>query len=191
MSPRTGLNLNTILKEAAQIANEDGIEALSITTLATKLKIKPPSLYNHVDSLHDLKKKLSTFGLQRLLEYLTRSVEGLHGDEAVVALSKAYITFARTEPGLYEMSLNAPDAKDVVMHQTGEKIIELVLKVLDSYQLSYEESIHVVRGLRSILHGFASLEQRGGFGLSLDVDVSINLLIETFLLGIHSKIRGK
>ncbi|WP_347439457.1 TetR-like C-terminal domain-containing protein [Fodinisporobacter ferrooxydans] len=40
--------------------------------------------------------------------------------------------------------------------------------------------------MRSMLHGFASLEQRGGFNLRLDVDRSLHLLIDAFLAGIHT-----
>jgi hypothetical protein len=38
-----------------------------------------------------------------------------------------------------------------------------------------------------VVHGFVSLEQKGGFGLSVDRDESFRLLIDTYLVGLHSK----
>ena len=47
----------------------------------------------------------------------------------------------------------------------------------------------MIRGFRSILHGFASIESSGGFGLPLDLDVSFKMLVDTFLAGVHAQIR--
>jgi hypothetical protein len=52
--------------------------------------------------------------------------------------------------------------------------------------MTEEAALHAIRGLRSVLHGFASLEQKGGFGLPLDLDVSFRLLVDAFLTGLHT-----
>ena len=41
--------------------------------------------------------------------------------------------------------------------------------------------MHVIRGLRSALHGFVDLEITGGFGLPEDVEASFALLVEVFV----------
>ncbi len=58
--------------------------------------------------------------------------------------------------------------------------------MLDAYNLQEEIAIHMVRGLRSILHGFTSIEQMGGFGMPLDINKSFSFLINTFIEGIHA-----
>ncbi len=40
-----------------------------------------------------------------------------------------------------------------------------------------------VRGLRSLVHGFATLELAGGFGLPLEMDESFHYLIQTLING--------
>jgi AcrR family transcriptional regulator len=186
MSPRIGLDLPTILQAAAEIADTHGIEAVTLASLAKKLKIRPPSLYNHVDGLHGLRKKLAVHGLEQLNSILTRAVIGRSGDDAVRALGEAYVSFARSHPGLYEATLLAPDLRDPDVQRAGSESVDLVVRVLNAYGLEDEAALHAVRGLRSILHGFASLEQRGGFGLPLDLDLSLRLLIDSFLAGIHT-----
>lgn len=185
MSPRIGLDLPTILQAAAEIADMQGIDEVTLASLASKLEIRSPSLYNHVNGLQGLRKKLAIHGLEQLHVVMTRAAVGRAGDDAVRALSEAYVAFARTHPGLYEATLRAPDPQDPEVQKAGAEIVDLVIRVLRAYDLEDEGALHAVRGLRSILHGFASLEQRGGFGLPLDLNVSLRLLIDTFLAGIH------
>ncbi|UFJ38887.1 WHG domain-containing protein [Brevibacillus humidisoli] len=186
MCPRIGLDVPTILQAAAEIADVHGVDAITLASLAKKLDVRPPSLYNHIDGLHGLRKKLSIYGLEQLYSIMTQVAVGRSGDEAVRALGEAYVTFARTHPGLYEAALVGPDLRDPDVQRAGNQIVDLLLRVLGAYDLGDEAALHVVRGLRSIFHGFASLEQQGGFQLRLDRDVSLRLLIDTYLAGIRS-----
>jgi hypothetical protein len=56
-----------------------------------------------------------------------------------------------------------------------------------SYGLQGAEAIHAIRGLRSVVHGFVSLEQAGGFGMAISLDDSFQRLIEIFLDGIAGR----
>jgi AcrR family transcriptional regulator len=186
MSPRVGLELQDILQKAAELADEKGIESVTLASVAKALNIRPPSLYNHVDGLKGLRNKLAVYGLNQLYDALTEATIGRAGDDAVHSLGSAYITFARSHPGLYEFSLHAPDPEEAELREVSKKILSLILMVLREYDLDEEASLHVVRGLRSIIHGFASLLEKEGFKLSLDVDTSFHLLLDTYLAGIRT-----
>jgi AcrR family transcriptional regulator len=183
MSPRIGLDSNTILKAAAEMVNEQGLEAVTLASLAKKLTVRSPSLYNHINGLEDLQKQLAIYGIDQLYRALIQSAVGRSGDEAIHAMSMAYVTFVRENPGIYEASLLFPS--DPEIQQAGTKIVELTLQILEHYQLSKEDAIHAVRGIRSILHGFSSLEQKGGFGLPLDLNDSLKRLIDSYLVGVN------
>ena len=43
-------------------------------------------------------------------------------------------------------------------------VLGVVLDVLASYGLRGDDALHAVRGLRSVIHGFATLETREGLG---------------------------
>ncbi|HWO77087.1 MAG TPA: WHG domain-containing protein [Bacillus sp. (in: firmicutes)] len=186
MSPRRGLDLKVILETAAEIANTEGVEAITLAALAKKLHIKPPSLYNHIDGLSGLQSKLAVFGLEQLLKELTKASVGRAGDEAVQSLAEAYVSFARKQPGLYQLTLKAPKEEDTDYHAVANELVELLFGIFRAYHLNDEAAIHAVRGIRSILHGYTTLEQKGGFGLSIDLDVSLRFMIDTFLAGIKS-----
>jgi AcrR family transcriptional regulator len=64
---------------------------------------------------------------------------------------------------------------------------EAVLAVLASYGLRGEDALHAARGLRSVVHGFATLEVSGGFGISLDPDESFDRLLRAFVAGLRHR----
>ncbi|MDH2428999.1 TetR-like C-terminal domain-containing protein [Sphaerisporangium sp. TRM90804] len=49
--------------------------------------------------------------------------------------------------------------------------------VLSGYKLDPADTVHALRLLRSLFHGFAVLEAAGGFQMDTDVDESFEWLI--------------
>ncbi|MEO2077914.1 MAG: TetR/AcrR family transcriptional regulator [Bacillus sp. (in: firmicutes)] len=183
--PKVALDIATILAAAGELADQQGMQEVSLANLAKKLNIRPPSLYNHFEGLPGLRKQLAIYGIERLYAEMADAAIGVSGTEAVLAVSRAYVNFARIHPGIYESTLLAPDPEDVEVQQAGAKIVELSVRVLKAYHLEGDRALHAVRGLRSILHGFSSLEQKGGFKLSLDLDASLLIIIQAFLAGME------
>ena len=186
--PKIGLDLLAILEAAGEIADQQGMQEVTLANLAKKLGIRPPSLYNHFDGLPGLRKKLAIHGIDRLYDVLADAAIGVSGTEAVLAISKAYVHFAREHPGIYEATLFAPDPEDEDVQQAGAKIVDLSVRVLRTYNLEVNLALHAVRGLRSILHGFSALEQKGGFKMALDLDESLTIILKAFLAGMRNEL---
>ncbi|WP_163536163.1 TetR/AcrR family transcriptional regulator [Gracilibacillus sp. YIM 98692] len=184
MSPRSGLNQQTVIKAAIEIANQENLQAVTIASLAKKLNVRSPSLYNHIDSLNSVFHHMAIYGLEELYDTMISSTQDQLGDEAIHSLSKAYIYFVRQHPGLYEATFIALKQGDSNIKYAADKIVRFVLKKLESYNFTYQEGIHIVRGLRSILHGFATIEQKEGFGIDIPTDESLTYILDTFLLGL-------
>ena len=51
MAKRAGINRDAVIRTAAKIADADGWDALTLARVAKKLRVRPPSLYNHVGGL--------------------------------------------------------------------------------------------------------------------------------------------
>lgn len=185
MSARPGLQRTVILQAAAELADTHGFQQVTLALLANKLGVRSPSLYNHINGLDGLRQLMAVYSIEQLIEAMTKAAVGRSGETAVRAISEAYLNYARSHPGLYEALLKAPDPEDTEVTEASEQLLELILQVLSSYQLEQEEALHVVRGLRSLLHGFASLEQSGGFGLPLDLNTSFDVLLTTYLSGLE------
>ncbi|WP_174728025.1 TetR/AcrR family transcriptional regulator [Mesobacillus harenae] len=182
---RRGLDQLAILQAAIEIIDRIGFRSLTMASLAQKLNIKTPSLYNHIESLDHLRNRLALHGLIKLRDRMTDAAVGSKGEEAILEIGQCYVEFVRLHPGLYEAAMAAgPDASSDIK-AAGEDIVNLLLKVLKPFNLNEVEALHTVRGLRSIVHGFSSLEQwGGGFNLTLDVNESLRHLLNTYLRGI-------
>jgi len=179
-----GLDHATVVEVAAKLVDEEGLEQLSLGRLAERLGVRTPSLYNHVTGLPGLKHDLALYCLRDLLDRLTRATIGKSRAEAIVAFAEAYRAYAREAPGRYALTLQAPAPSDREVQAIAQQILDVARAVLAPYRLSEEEAIHAIRGLRSMVHGFSSLEAAGGFGMPVDLDASFHWLINVFVAGL-------
>ncbi|TSB47621.1 TetR/AcrR family transcriptional regulator [Alkalicoccobacillus porphyridii] len=184
MSPRRGLTISDIVDSAGGIADQEGLHQLSIGAVAKDLNIKPPSLYNHVRGLDELHDLLAVHGCQRLYKNLYQATAGYNHDKALKQLCYAYIEFARVHPGQYEAASRSAHKGNPVLKEAQERVVEVVRDVLYQYGLEEERSVHLIRMLRSMLHGFVTLDSAKGFGMPYDLQDTLDIMIETFIQGI-------
>src|SRR5207245_4081387 len=187
MSHRAGLDQASVVEAAVKLIDEEGIEQLSLGRLAERLGVRTPSLYNHVAGLPGLKHDLALFCSRELLNRITRATIGKSRTEAIFALANAYRAYARETPGRYAFTLRAPDPGDQELQAMAQQLVDVLQAVLAPYRLSQQDAIHAIRGLRSIVHGFISLEVAGGFGMPVDLDASFHWLIDAFVAGLEQK----
>ena len=188
--PRAGLSRAAVVEVAGVLADEGGLENLSLVDLAGRLGIRKPSLYNHVAGIGDLRRELALAGLRELGRSLSRAAAGKAGEEGLFALAEAYRTFVKQRPGLYEATVRSyrlSDPDNAELAAAEEEAMEPVLAVLASCGIrGGDEAIHAARGLRSVAHGFATLEEAGGFGMSVDQDESFRRLARAYVTGLRS-----
>lgn len=178
--PRPGLSADAVIGAAMEIADSAGIESLTLSLLAKRLGVRPPSLYKHVAGLEDILQALSLRGLQEVNRRLQRATVGKSRDAALFALASAYWQFARDRPGLYAASLRIAKAREREIGAANDMLLATVLAVLSGYGISGNDMIHASRGLRTIIHGFVSLDASGAFRLKSDLDETFTRLLEAY-----------
>ncbi|MFN8474592.1 MAG: TetR-like C-terminal domain-containing protein [Anaerolineae bacterium] len=192
MSRRAGLDQQAVIEAAAELADRDGLDALTLAALAQRLGIRTPSLYNHVDGLPGVNRDLALLGLRELAACMGSAAIGKSGDEAVLAMAAAYRAFVREHPGVYAATVRSPrliDPNDRELQAAEAHLMEIVLAVLSAYGLEGQDGVRAARGLRSVIHGFATLEAGGGFAMPVDIDASFSWLMRVFLEGLRSVTR--
>ena len=190
MSPRAGLDTSVVVQAAADLVNAEGLEALSISRLAERLGVQAPSLYNHVRGLPGLRRELALMGHRILAERLAEAAVGRSGEDALLAVAEAYRAFIKENAGVYFAGLRASGTLETVdeeLRAAEERVLRIVMAIIASFGLQGEDGLHAVRGLRSLVHGFASLEIAGGFGLRLDLDESFHRLIQMLAAGLRQQ----
>lgn len=187
MSPRAQINLAKILETAIDICNEEGYEQLALASVSKRLGIKTPSLYNHIQGLPDLRQKIAYYGLQMLYDSILHSVIGHIGDDAIISASEAYIVFTNKHPGLYRSISKAPEPYELQFDALSNQLVQIFIKLFGAYDLTEEESIHAVRGLRSMLHGFSSIQMDLGFRMNYSQEDSLHFALGAFLNGLRNR----
>ena len=168
--PRVGLDSEAVVSAAEELADANGLEAVTLAALARQLGVRPPSLYAHIAGLADLRRRLAARGARRLAAAMQTAAAGRARGDALAGVADAYRSYARDHPGSYAALQRAPDPNDAEASAAGAEAVDVVLAVLRGYGLESDEAIHATRIIRAALHGFVSLEAVGGFGLPLDVD---------------------
>ncbi len=186
MPARKRIDRERVLEVSIALADEHGFNAVTLASVAEQLGIRIPSLYNHVSGLPGLRYELSLWGVRQLGESMRRSAVGKAGDDAIMSMADAYRDFARAHPGVYTATLRAATPDEPELAAASQELLDVVLAVLAPYGFSPDNRLHIVRGLRSVMHGFVDLEIAGGFGLALDRDESFRQLVALFVQGLHT-----
>ena len=182
--PRAGLSTGAVVGAAAELADAEGLDALTLARLAGAVGVRTPSLYNHVGSLDDVRRRIALLAVRELGDALRDAAVGRARDDALVALAHAYRAYARAHPGRYAATLRAPAAGDEELGAAAGRAVEVLLAVFVGYGIEGEDAIHAARAVRSALHGFVALETGGGFGLPVELDESFDRMVAALARGL-------
>jgi AcrR family transcriptional regulator len=181
---RRGLDHARVVDAAIAIADEDGLEAVTLARVAAALGVRSPSLYNHVDGRDGLIRGIAARATRELAVALRRAATGCSGLEAVEAVAQVQRDYARAHPGRYAATVGAPTPGDAEHEAAAADAVDVLTSVLGGSGLHGDDLIHAARALRSAVHGFAALEAAGGFGLAVDPDASFRRLVRAVATGL-------
>ena len=184
--PRAGLNTDRVVAEAAELADEVGLDQLTLAALATRLGVRQPSLYKHVASVDALQRLISMRGKAELAEVLGRAAIGRARDDALVAMAHAWRGWALEHPGRYQAAERGAAPGDAEHEEVSRRTIKVLEAVLDGYDLDGKDAVDAIRAYRSALHGFVSLEANYGFAFPESVDRSFDRLVHALVRALSS-----
>jgi AcrR family transcriptional regulator len=147
---RQPLNRERVLKAGLQLADEAGLESLSMRRLGQMLGVEAMSLYNHVASKEDLLDGLADIAI----EEIEVSSEGLAWKEAM----------RRRAISVHEMLVRHPWASSVIESRTNpsaarSRYPEQVVAILRRAGFSPEMALHAFFTLDSYIYGFVVQEE--------------------------------
>jgi len=178
------LNRTRVVEAAVDMADAVGrSSAVTLTALAESLDIRVPSLYNHVAGLEDLNQAMAIYGVQALISDLRQATVGRTGFEALLSVADGYRRYANQHPGIYPLTIRAPDPEEETLASLAEELLQMMLLLFSSLGIEDDEALHTIRGFRSMLHGFVSLEAAQGFKMALDREISYQSMVISYLRG--------
>ena len=188
--PRAGLGTASVTRAGAELADETGIDHLSMGVLAERLGVRTPSLYKHVDNVADLTHRIGVLAMDELADAVGAAIRGLAGKDALVAAAQAFRAFVKDHPGRYAAGNAArPTGPDDPLVPAAARLLDALGAVLHGYRLDADRHVDAMRTLRSSLHGFATLEQSGGFMIDTDIDDSFTWMVALIDQGLRAESR--
>ncbi|WP_353356774.1 TetR/AcrR family transcriptional regulator [Mycobacterium sp.] len=183
----TRLSRDSIVNAALTFLDREGWDALTINALAMQLGTKGPSLYNHVNSLEDLRRTVRMRVVGDIIEMLNTVGEGRTRDDAVTAMASAYRSYAHHHPGRYSAFTRMPlGGDDPEFTEATRAAAAPVISVLASYGLDGNNAFYAALEFWSAMHGFVLLEMTGAM-TGIDTDVVFTDMVMRLASGMERR----
>jgi AcrR family transcriptional regulator len=177
--PRAGLTAAAVTEAAATLIDEIGFDQLGMGLVAERLGIKTPSLYRHVTSQTDLAHRIAILAMNQCADAIRDAIQGRSGTEALTRGAQAMRTFVKDHHGRYAAANAArPTGPDDPLIDALNRVVDSWAAMLHGYHIDPDQQIHALRMLRTVLHGYATLEAAGGFQFATDIDDSFTWMID-------------
>ncbi|MFE2440398.1 TetR-like C-terminal domain-containing protein, partial [Streptomyces sp. NPDC059409] len=145
---------------------------------AERVGVRTPSLYTHVGGQDDLNRRIAALALNEAADAVGDAVRGYAGRDALAAAARAFRAFVLAHPGRYAATIGQePSGPEDPLATAGQRLLGAFTAVLRGYDIPEHDVNHALRLLRSLFHGFATLQAADGFQWSTDVDESFEWLI--------------
>ncbi|MDT5184480.1 MAG: hypothetical protein QOI29_2638 [Mycobacterium sp.] len=183
----TRLSRDSIVNAALTFLDREGWDALTINALAMQLGTKGPSLYNHVNSLEDLRRTVRMRVVGDIIEMLTTVADGRTRDDAVTAMASAYRSYAHHHPGRYSAFTRMPlGGDDPEFTEATRAAAAPVISVLGSYGLDGDNAFYAALEFWSAMHGFVLLEMTGAM-TGIDTDAVFTDMVMRLASGMERR----
>ncbi len=146
---RAPLTRESIIRAAVNLADEVGVDALSMRRLGAELGVEAMSLYGHIADKAAVLDGIAEFVLGEIyLNGLETDPVGMEWDDCLRAMARAFRRTAVAHPGSFPLVLTRPVGSSTALHVT-----RVVLGVFNDAGLSPTESVHAMRAFTALLTG--------------------------------------
>ena len=177
----------TIIQTAADIADKEGLQNVSLKVIAEALEIRTPSLYNHIKNLDELLREVAHNGMRSMNSRMVKAAIGHVGDKALKNIATEYLNYMIEHPGVYEIiqwaNWNGTEETAAIYNE----YISLLNAFIIPYNLEIESSRDVLNMITGFIHGYTTLQLRYAFSNPERVQHELYNAMDTLLLGVHQK----
>jgi AcrR family transcriptional regulator len=181
------LDRATLVRVAADVADRDGWDDLSLSQVAKEVGRHVTSLYAHVDGLDALRREVALLALEELADEVWRAALGRSRDEALVAIASVERAFARDHPGRHAAVMTFRRAGDDELRARGRRLAEPIRATFRSFGLDDHQVAVAHSVFSSALRGLVLAELTDTFTYhDLSLDAALDQLVTLFTTALSS-----
>jgi AcrR family transcriptional regulator len=185
--PKAGLTAADVVGAGAQLADDVGFANLAMGTLATRLGVRTPSLYKHIDGLAQLQHDIATLAMTELGDAVRDAMQGRAGPDALAAFAQTFRAYVTAHPGRYAATVGALfTGPDDPLLRASTRVLDSIAAVLRGYNVGENEITHAIRTLRCTFHGFATLQAANAFQWTGDPEETFDWMIRFIDRGLRT-----
>jgi AcrR family transcriptional regulator len=154
MGRRPQIDRAVVLDAALQLADESGLEAVTMHAVAQRLGVTPMALYRHVDGKQALLDGL----VERLLTGHPLAPADAPWSGRLTAMAEAIRSTARQHPAVFPLLLTRP-----AVTPTARSVRDYVQAALREAGLAADDAARAERLISTTVLGFAASEAAGRF----------------------------
>ena len=177
----------TIIQTAADIADKEGLQNVSLKVIAEALEIRTPSLYNHIKNLDELLREVAHDGMRSMNARMVKAAIGHVGDKALKIIATEYLNYMIEHPGVYEIiqwaSWNGTEETAIIFND----YLSLLKTLICSCGFNPDKTTEILSMVTGMLHGYTTLQLRYAFSNPDKVRKELSEAIDTLLLGANQK----
>jgi len=180
-------SLDQIVKAGRDIVEADGIDGLTMQSIAAAVGVRPPSLYKRIRNRNDLLRLVANDAAAELTRSLETAVAGKDPRHDLATLARTFRRFARDNPGAYSL-IFAPLPDEA--RADPEWSVKASAPVISATErlAGTDEALEAARTVVAWANGFISMELAGAFRLGGDVDRAFDYGVDRLAAAID--IRG-
>lgn len=179
-----------LIDKARELIESEGLDRLTLQSLAAAFGIAAPSLYHHFRNKTALLAAVNATTASALVEAMLAAASQASAEDqadptsALIHMLHGYRMFAHAHPVTYSMvfantmSALKPDPK------TAEALV-LPLQEIMARVVGAAKSLPALRGGWALVHGFVMLELAGQFQRGGDLDNAFETAVRTYMDGLR------
>jgi AcrR family transcriptional regulator len=178
---------------ALDIADKEGLRAVTLGRVARELGCHVTSLYTHVESIDDLFERMALAAMTELADELWSVALGRSGDDAVLAIARVQRAYSGRHPGRVQAMHASPGSGSPALDAAALRLAEPIRAVLRSHGLDDTQVRHAHRIFSAMTRGFVQGEASGAYAHGVGdasgssaADATFDHMVELFLIGLRS-----
>ena len=165
------------------IAEKDGVDAVTMSTVAASVGVRAPSLYKRAANRHELLHLAADDVAAELGSEIATIAERAPDARAMLTgTARALRALAARSPQVTTLLFCAPNPAINPSPELVAPIMTILLRAVG--EIAPDDPLSAARALTAWAYGFCMMEQNGGFRQGGDVDVAFERGLEIVMRGI-------